>query len=199
MEGSSSRKREGCGGRGDDDDDDDDPVVMKRPRTPPAVYSDNNMCSEEDIIMGSWLSVDQQDDYSTVDELLKFLDDNITTNTTVKFIENPYSSPLVFQSCSSYITINGNEETCGSSFSDWESSVMASVDMCGGFTKGGKMDCIDGFELSDWFRGGEGGACGFKGAEKAAREGSSGGDTNGFDWEFDYECFLDNGGSEGIF
>lgn len=36
----------------------------------------------------------------------------------VRFISDPYSSLLVFQSSSSYITINGNEETCGSSFSD---------------------------------------------------------------------------------
>ncbi|XP_054820169.1 uncharacterized protein LOC129319200 [Prosopis cineraria] len=49
----------------------------------------------------------------------------------VRFIDDPYSSLLVFQSSSSYITINGNEESCGSSFSDSGTSVMASVDTNG--------------------------------------------------------------------
>ncbi|CAI9100584.1 OLC1v1037713C1 [Oldenlandia corymbosa var. corymbosa] len=49
----------------------------------------------------------------------------------VKFIDNPYSSLVIFQSSSAYVTINGNEESCGSSFSDLDSSVMASVDMGG--------------------------------------------------------------------
>ncbi|XP_047312712.1 uncharacterized protein LOC124916019 [Impatiens glandulifera] len=51
--------------------------------------------------------------------------------TKVRFIEYPYSWPLIFRSSmtSSYITINGNEESCGSSFSDLDSSAMASIDV----------------------------------------------------------------------
>lgn len=45
----------------------------------------------------------------------------------VRFIQDPYSSLLVVQSSSSYITINGNEETCGSSFSDCGTSLMATL------------------------------------------------------------------------
>ncbi|XP_010051608.2 uncharacterized protein LOC104440374 [Eucalyptus grandis] len=49
----------------------------------------------------------------------------------VRFIDDPYASPLVFQSSSSFVTINGNEESCGSSFSESESTVMASIDTRG--------------------------------------------------------------------
>ncbi|XP_061361680.1 uncharacterized protein LOC133305468 [Gastrolobium bilobum] len=66
------------------------------------------------------------------DDLFSLLEnDNLTLEVAVTFIDNPYSSLLVFQSSSSYITINGNEESCGSSFSDSGTSVMASVDMSG--------------------------------------------------------------------
>ncbi|KAE8726228.1 Polyamine oxidase 5 [Hibiscus syriacus] len=81
----------------------------------------------------------------SMSELLKLLDDSAEATvsassytssptsygTRVKFSDNPYSTALIFQSSSSYITINGNEESCGSSFSESESSVMASVDMGG--------------------------------------------------------------------
>ncbi|KAB2618376.1 hypothetical protein D8674_014245 [Pyrus ussuriensis x Pyrus communis] len=51
----------------------------------------------------------------------------------VTFVENPYSSSWVFQALpSSYVTINLNEESCGPAFSDSVSTVMASVDLCGG-------------------------------------------------------------------
>ncbi|KAJ9167954.1 hypothetical protein P3X46_019541 [Hevea brasiliensis] len=133
--------------------------------------------------IAAWLSMDDD----TVDELMKFLDTDpegasttcISANTTkVKFIENPYSSPLIFQSSSSYITINGNEESCGSSFSDWESSVMASVDI-GGIVNAGKADGIDGF--CEWFQGGKGSAWGLNVVEEEERglalaEESGGGD-----------------------
>ncbi|XP_039051006.1 uncharacterized protein LOC120192283 [Hibiscus syriacus] len=80
----------------------------------------------------------------TMSELLKLVDDSaeVTVSassctssptsygTRVRFSDNPYSSALIFQS-SSYITINGNEESCGSSFSESESSVMASIEMGG--------------------------------------------------------------------
>lgn len=49
----------------------------------------------------------------------------------VTFTDDPYSSLLVFQSSTSYVTINGNEESCGSSFSDFGTSLMASVHISG--------------------------------------------------------------------
>ncbi|CAK9172325.1 unnamed protein product [Ilex paraguariensis] len=114
-----SRKRQaGYDGAGD--------VFGKRPKTP-SNYEET--ISDEDEDMMAWLNVDDD----TVTELSKFLDSEITTSQPfkVKFIEDPYSSALIFQSSSSYITINGNEESCGSSFSDLDSSVMASIDMSG--------------------------------------------------------------------
>ncbi|KAJ9183819.1 hypothetical protein P3X46_007626 [Hevea brasiliensis] len=142
------RKREGF-------DDGGDLAFKKSPtRTLPDTSGDLG----EDIL--AWLSMDDE----TIDELMKFLDTHpegasatCTSTTRVKFIENPYSSPLIFQSSSSYITINGNEESCGSSFSDWESSVMASVDM-GGILNVGKSCGIDGF--CEFFQAGKGGAWG---------------------------------------
>lgn len=84
----------------------------------------------EDIM--AWLSDD-----TLTHEVMKLLDDSCSPKPhKVRFIDDPYSSSLVFQTTpSSYVTINGNEESCGSSFSDCESSVMASVDM-GGFRFG---------------------------------------------------------------
>lgn len=85
--------------------------------------------ASEDIL--PWLSVD----VDTLSQLMELLDDaddalkgSVNTPTKkVRFIDDPYSSPSIFQSSSSYVTINGNEESCGSSFSDSDSSVMASV------------------------------------------------------------------------
>ncbi|KAL9224259.1 hypothetical protein vseg_000315 [Gypsophila vaccaria] len=71
------------------------------------------------------------------DELSKLLDtptcpffvnpDTCPTPCPVKFVPYPYVSPPVEYS-TSYVTINGNEESCGSSFSDTDTSVMASFD-----------------------------------------------------------------------
>ncbi|PIN17267.1 hypothetical protein CDL12_10069 [Handroanthus impetiginosus] len=67
----------------------------------------------------------------------------------VRFIKDPYSSPVIFQSSSAYVTINGNEESCGSSFSDSDSSVMASIDLGGAGSSGGArwFDCD---EAREW-------------------------------------------------
>nr|XP_011460044.1 PREDICTED: uncharacterized protein LOC105350210 [Fragaria vesca subsp. vesca] len=80
-----------------------------------------------DVVMAS-------DDDETLSELTRLLDlnnaDVAAPETSLTFAENPSRSPRVFQTMStSYVTINGNEESCGSSFSDADSSVMASVDM----------------------------------------------------------------------
>lgn len=124
---------------------DDSSGALAVEKSPPPTLPDTSGDLDEDIL--AWLSMDDE----TVDELMKFLDtdsdgasSSFTNTTKVKFIENPYSSPLIVQSSSSYITINGNEESCGSSFSDWESSVMASVDM-GGIVNATKSCGIDGF------------------------------------------------------
>nr|GMD55792.1 Protein SON like [Ipomoea batatas] len=73
-----------------------------------------DVVGEGDMI--AWLNLDDD----TMTELSKL----------VKFIHDPYSPTVIFKS-SAYVTINGNEESCGSSFSDQESSVMASIDMGG--------------------------------------------------------------------
>lgn len=78
-------------------------------------------------VVASWLVVDDE----TASELSKLLDlfEAPPPPFRVRFIDNPYSSPVIFQSSSAYVTINGNEESCGSSFSDSDSSVMASIDV----------------------------------------------------------------------
>ncbi|XWS17405.1 hypothetical protein CRYUN_Cryun33cG0064500 [Craigia yunnanensis] len=120
----------------------------------------------------AWLSMEGSETDS-MSELLKLLDDSAETTTSassstssptsygtrVRFSDNPYSSALVFQSSSSYITINGNEESCGSSFSDSESSVMASVDMGGILSTNVKVG--SGLEgIRGWLEAEEGGAWG---------------------------------------
>ncbi|XP_022965986.1 uncharacterized protein LOC111465706 [Cucurbita maxima] len=97
--------------------------TQKRPRAAAAVEDVGN-----DIL--AWISVEEE----TVGELMMLLDDAEKSRPMaekVKFIDDPYSSAMIFQSSSSFVTINGNEESCGSSFSESDSSVMASVDMNG--------------------------------------------------------------------
>lgn len=85
-------------------------------------------CGLNDSVMASWFVVDDV----TASELSSLLDlFEAPPPPTVMFIDNPYSASVVFQSSSAYVTINGNEESCGSSFSDSDSSVMASVDLGG--------------------------------------------------------------------
>ncbi|KAK2412467.1 hypothetical protein QL285_047657 [Trifolium repens] len=72
-----------------------------------------------------------EEDYDD-DELFNMLEED--WEAAVTFINDPYSSLLVFQSSSSYVTINGNEESCGSSFSDFGTSLMASVDVSSSFS-----------------------------------------------------------------
>ncbi|KAG7538245.1 hypothetical protein ISN44_As13g020400 [Arabidopsis suecica] len=89
-----------------------------------------------------------EDDEYTPDEIMKLVESSSPTMTTtdiegtnftgeggfrVRFIDDPYAVPVVVQSSSGYITINVNEESCGPSFSDSDSSVMASVDASGLF------------------------------------------------------------------
>ncbi|XP_057500290.1 uncharacterized protein LOC130784433 [Actinidia eriantha] len=110
-----NRKRLGGGGS------DGEEITGKRFRTP--------SMSEESEEMEALLNLEDE----SVNELAKLLESEVESPVKVRFIEYPYSSPLIFQSSpsSSYVTINGNEESCGSSFSDGESSVMASIDTGG--------------------------------------------------------------------
>ena len=80
--------------------------------------------SDDDIM--AWLSIDED----SAGELMELLEPETTSPMIkMKFIDNPYVSTLIFQSSASYVTINGNEESCGSSFSDSDASIMASIDM----------------------------------------------------------------------
>lgn len=84
--------------------------------------------------MLTWLFATESDVYEEEGdeaiELSKFLEASITKTSAmkVKIIDDPcYWHPLIFQTAASYITINGNEEVCGSSFSDSDTSYMAGI------------------------------------------------------------------------
>ncbi|XP_059431686.1 uncharacterized protein LOC132165217 [Corylus avellana] len=117
--------------------------------------------SGEDIL--AWLSTEED----TVSQLMELLDgeddEDAAEKSSVRFVEDPYSSPLVFQS--SYVTINGNEESCGSSFSDSDSSVMVGIGRlvgrgvawgssegaAGGWVEAAEIkDSVDGCDVFDW-------------------------------------------------
>ncbi|KAL8102572.1 hypothetical protein AgCh_027186 [Apium graveolens] len=141
----------------------------KRPRTPASQEED-----EGDML--AWLNTDDE----TAIELSKLLDTEFVSSpaSKVKFSCTPYSSPEIFQASAAYITINSNsDESCGSSFSESDSSVMASVD----------LGCLS----FDVWRCGvveEGGAWG---EEEVAREKLSGdvgcGQMEGGDCGFDFD------------
>ena len=147
MQMEDTRKRHGYGDTAPEDTSD-----VKRTR-----HEDEE--EEEDIL--AWLSEDED----TVSQLMELLDnaekksDNNNNNTMakVRFIDDMYSAPF------SYVTINGNEETCGSSFSDLDSSVMASVDTRGLVGIGSN---VFGFKAEE-----HDGACGP--SDGVAREGSA--------------------------
>ncbi|KAL2251097.1 uncharacterized protein LOC105173620 [Sesamum indicum] len=107
---------------------------------------------DDNSVMDSWLIVDDD----TASELSKLLDLFGTPPPPIKvrFIDDPYSTSLIFQSSSAYVTINGNEESCGSSFSDSDSSVMASIDIGGARRCRGPwvLDCAEAREW--WMEGG---------------------------------------------
>ena len=145
MQMEDTRKRHGYGDTAPEDTSD-----VKRTR-----HEDEE--EEEDIL--AWLSEDED----TVSQLMELLDnaekksDNNNTMAKVRFIDDMYSAPF------SYVTINGNEETCGSSFSDLDSSVMASVDTRGLVGIGSN---VFGFKAEE-----HDGACGP--SDGVAREGSA--------------------------
>ncbi|KAL4318567.1 hypothetical protein GQ457_18G001350 [Hibiscus cannabinus] len=178
MEGEEGKKRAGDG-------NDESPEMKRRREAETVEFND-------DVL--AWLSMDEEGcDTDAMSELLK-LEDGSAERTTcytassygvkVRFSDNPYSSALVFQSSSSYITINGNEESCGSSFSDSESSVMASVDMRG--IVNWNVNAVNGLEeIRGWLEEEDGGAWG-------TGEG-------GTRWEWDQEQLARSLGEECLF
>ncbi|XP_019151075.1 PREDICTED: uncharacterized protein LOC109147871 [Ipomoea nil] len=102
--------------------------AVKRPKM--AAICDVGEAAEDGEDMMAWLTLDDE----AMTELSELLDSETSSQQQgcrVRFIEDPYSPPVIFQSSAAYITINGNEESCGSSFSDLDSSMMASIDMGG--------------------------------------------------------------------
>ncbi|WOH11268.1 hypothetical protein DCAR_0830749 [Daucus carota subsp. sativus] len=98
-----------------------DTFVEKRPKT--LVKQE-----EDDGDLLAWLNMD---DDSAI-ELYKIFETEFVAPPPfkLKISSTPFSSPKIFQASASYITINSNgDESCGSSFSDANSSVMASVDL----------------------------------------------------------------------
>ncbi|GMH04079.1 hypothetical protein Nepgr_005918 [Nepenthes gracilis] len=132
---------------------------LKKPK-PPAPSENTGHCDAtitasantalddcEDIFSG-W-SMDDE----TIEELTKLLEPEQQSPAPfrVKFISYPYSAPLIYESpaSSSYVTINGNEESCGSSFSDSASSFMASIDM-GSFNIVQYPPVVFGYKPNHW-------------------------------------------------
>ncbi|KAF8036355.1 hypothetical protein BT93_C2157 [Corymbia citriodora subsp. variegata] len=115
-------------------------VKKPKPAETRAEPQDDGAGKDDDWI-SAWLALDDD----AVSELLNLLEPAGSSpsssssaaaagdafNFKVRFIDDPYASPLVFQSSSSFVTINGNEESCGSSFSESECTVMASIDTRG--------------------------------------------------------------------
>ncbi|WOH11446.1 hypothetical protein DCAR_0830933 [Daucus carota subsp. sativus] len=144
-----------------------DTFVRRRPKTLAKQEEDNG-----DLM--AWLNMDVYTDI----ELSKLLETEFVAPPPfkVKFSCTPFSSPEIFQASASYIIINSNSgESCGSSFSDADSSVMASIDLgclCFNMRRSGVVE--------------HGGAC-----DKVARENVSEGDGQmkggecGFDFDDD--------------
>ncbi|KAK9947953.1 hypothetical protein M0R45_003548 [Rubus argutus] len=127
----------------------------------------------------------------TLSEFARLLDSDYRSWTAasaparVTFSADPYKTPKVFQTMStSYVTINGNEESCGSSFSDAESSVMASVDTTGRDIEQVRLD-YEWYEAEKWAEGV--GECGFDdGAwEVSEEEAARGGVELNLDMDWD--------------
>ncbi|XP_010545346.1 PREDICTED: uncharacterized protein LOC104817754 [Tarenaya hassleriana] len=101
---------------------------------------DNGKATAAEDDMMTWMIGGEGEEF-IAEDLMKLLEDDgggggggdPSRDCPLRFIEDPYATSVIFQSATSpgYITINGNEESCGSSFSDSDASVMASVDARG--------------------------------------------------------------------
>ncbi|KMS95560.1 hypothetical protein BVRB_007060 [Beta vulgaris subsp. vulgaris] len=104
-------------------------TLSKIPKQPPPPLSPSHH-----HFLSPETSANYDDDDVAAEQLISTLlasPPNKTTSFQVKFVSYPYLPLPPFECSSSYVTINGNEETCGSSFSDTHCSLMASVDTCG--------------------------------------------------------------------
>ncbi|KAJ7979353.1 Protein SON like [Quillaja saponaria] len=166
-------------------------AFVKKLRTP-VEEEETDYCVGDDIV--GYFSLYENE---TVDDLMNLLEPEKNTELNlagevnqVRFIENPYSSPMMYRSYSlSYITINLNEESCGSSFSVCNSSMMASIYMSG-LTISEEEQQLDMEALEKWAEGfavEEGSACASS-DDTAREEGSVSGEgildgCDGFDWD----------------
>ncbi|KAG2718148.1 hypothetical protein I3760_03G207400 [Carya illinoinensis] len=160
-----------------------------------AAASENTVGVSDDLL--AWLYVDED----AVLQLMELLEDDaekgsVSSATTagsmkaakVRFIEYPYSLPLIFQPSTSYVTINGNEESCGSSFSESDSSVMASVDMRGMLSIGKRLALLgeEAFAFGEWSVGegtGEPSEEETRGWSVVSREGGAMDGCDVFEWD----------------
>ncbi|KAG7988735.1 hypothetical protein I3843_03G202900 [Carya illinoinensis] len=160
-----------------------------------AAASENTVGVSDDLL--AWLYVDED----AVLQLMELLEDDAekgseSSATTagsmkaakVRFIEYPYSLPLIFQPSTSYVTINGNEESCGSSFSESDSSVMASVDMRGMLSIGKRLALLgeEAFAFGEWSVGegtGEPSEEETRGWSVVSREGGAMDGCDVFEWD----------------
>ncbi|KAJ4949969.1 hypothetical protein NE237_026801 [Protea cynaroides] len=99
-----------------------DEMVGKRPRTPSLSEAEDEY--EEELLLAGLLV-----DEATLMEVMKVLEKEISCPANANN-SNP-SSSVMYSPSSSFVTINGNEESCGPSFSDSASTLMANVDMGG--------------------------------------------------------------------
>ncbi|XP_056166894.1 uncharacterized protein LOC130138025 [Syzygium oleosum] len=155
MEEARKRQADGAadGGGGGGGDPDAKKPRPAEARAEPQSGGGAGQDEDDDDCILAWLALDDD----AVSELLNLLEPaesppcssspssaaggGAAFNFKVRFIDDPYASPVVFQSSSSFVTINGNEESCGSSFSESESTVMASIDTRGiGALRGGCGD-----------------------------------------------------------
>ncbi|CAL9039512.1 uncharacterized protein LOC135618375 [Musa acuminata AAA Group] len=93
--------------------DDDGGEVVNAVKTIPAAIFD----AEQEVEMGE----------AAVAEVMKWLEEEVRSAA----VSHPPSSPSCCQEAS-FVTINGNEESCGPSFSSSACTVMASIDTIGG-------------------------------------------------------------------
>ncbi|KAJ0491271.1 hypothetical protein HanPI659440_Chr12g0444451 [Helianthus annuus] len=91
--------------------------------------------------MLTWVFSTDNDDVVELSNFLEASSEN-TCPMKVKIIDDPTWHPLTFQTAASYITINGNEELCGSSFSDSDTSYMAGIGIATGCGLGGAWSAV---------------------------------------------------------
>ncbi|XP_043705216.1 uncharacterized protein LOC122655030 [Telopea speciosissima] len=95
-------------------------VIGKRPRTP--ALSELEDEDDEEMLLAEFFVEEE-----TLMQVMKVLEEEINCSANANNgVSAMYSPPF-----SSFVTINGNEESCGPSFSDSSSTVMASFDISG--------------------------------------------------------------------